>query len=72
MLSSLFPNIVPNPWYLKVSKKNVKSLYSYKYTGIIPRDKTMADKLLYIPNDDKQKYPFSKLQLIVEMFEHST
>ena len=26
-------------------------------TGIL-RDKTMADKLLYIPNDDKQNYPF--------------
>ena len=24
----------------------------------IQRDKTMADKLMYIPNDDSQNYPF--------------
>ena len=29
-------------------------------------DKTMADKLMYITNDDKQNNPFSRLQLAVE------
>ena len=33
----------------------------------IGRDKTMADKLMYIPNDDKQNYPFCRLQLVVVM-----
>ena len=28
----------------------------------------MADKLLYIPNDDKQNYHFFSLQLVVETF----
>ena len=32
----------------------------------------MADKLLYIPNDDRQNYPFCRLKLFVETFEHST
>ena len=36
------------------------------------RNKTMADKLMYIPNDDAQKYPFCKLQLVVKTFKHST
>ena len=27
---------------------------------------------MYIPNDDTQKYPFVRLQLVVETFEHST
>ena len=33
----------------------------------ISRDKTMANKLIYIPNDDKQ---ISRLQLVVKTFEH--
>ena len=38
----------------------------------ITRDKTIADEMMYIPNDDTQKYPFYRLQLLVEMFGHST
>ena len=30
------------------------------------KDKTMADKLKYIPNDDTQNYHFCRLQLVVE------
>ena len=33
--------------------------YDNKY-----RDKTIADKLMYIPNDDTQNYPISKLKLV--------
>ena len=36
------------------------------------RDNTMANKLMYIPFDDKQYYPLCKLQLLVETFGHST
>ena len=32
----------------------------------------MADKIMYNPNDDTQKYPFCRLKLFVETFEHST
>ena len=32
----------------------------------------MADKLMYIPDNDTQNYFFCKLQLVVETFEHST
>ena len=32
----------------------------------------MADKLMYIPNDDTQNYPFCNLQLVVETFGHLT
>ena len=34
--------------------------------------KTMANKLMYIPNDDTQYYSFCRLQLVVETFGHST
>ena len=34
------------------------------HLGIL-RAKTMEDKLIYIPNDDK-KYPFCTLKLLVE------
>ena len=34
------------------------------------RDKTMVDKLMYIPNDDKQNYPFCGFHLMVETFGH--
>ena len=37
----------------------------------IYRYKTMADKLMYIPNDDTQNSIFCKLQLLVEIFGHS-
>ena len=36
----------------------------------IYRDKTMADKLMYIPNDDTQYYHFCILKIVVEMFGH--
>ena len=41
------------------------------FSGIYS-DKTLADKLMYIPNDDTQNNPFCRLQLVVEMFGHST
>ena len=31
----------------------------------------MEDKLMYIPNNDAQNYPFCRLQLVVETFEHA-
>ena len=37
----------------------------------ISRDKTMINKLMYIPNDVTQNYPFCRLQLVVETFGHS-
>ncbi len=30
----------------------------------------MADKLMYIPNDDAHNYPFYKIQLVVETFAY--
>ena len=30
----------------------------------IQRDKTMADKLMYTPNDNKKNYPFCRLQCL--------
>ena len=32
----------------------------------------MADKLIYIPNNDTQNYPFCRSKIVVETFEHST
>ena len=36
------------------------------------RDKTMADKMMYIQNDDTQNYSLCRSQLVVETFIHST
>ena len=38
----------------------------------IQRDKTMADKLMYIPNYNTQNYPLCRLQFVIETFGHST
>ena len=32
----------------------------------------MADKLMHIPDNDTQNYPFCRLKLVDETFEHST
>ena len=40
-----------------------------KVLPVIIRDKTMADKLMDIPNDVTPNYPLSILQLVAEMFE---
>ena len=32
----------------------------------IQRDKTMANKLMHIPNNDSQNYPFCRLQLAIK------
>ena len=32
----------------------------------------MANKLMYIANDDTQNYPFCRFKLVFETFEHST
>ena len=34
----------------------------------ILRDKTMAYKLMYIPDDDTQNYPFCRLKFVIETF----
>ncbi len=36
------------------------------------KDKPMADKLMYIPNDDTQSYPIYRLHLVVETFGDPT
>ena len=38
----------------------------------ILKDKKMADKLMYIPNNDTQNYPYCRLKLVVETIGHST
>ena len=54
---------------------DVKIAYRRKkmyYWSGIERDKTMADNLRYISNDDTQNYSFYRLQSVVETKEHST
>ena len=46
---------------------NVKTLVIEKARYQNER-KTMDDKLMYIPNDDTENYPFCKLQLGFETF----
>ena len=42
------------------------------FSGILRDKKTVADILMYIPNDDTQQHPFCRLQLVVETFGHSS
>ena len=35
-------------------------------------DKTKADKLMYLPSNNKQIYPHFRLKLVIKTFEHST
>ena len=44
----------------------------HSYNSGILRDKTMADKLMYNPNDNTQNYLFYMLEQVVKMFGHST
>ena len=39
----------------------------FNYDVVFGRDL----KLMYIPNNDTRNYPFCKLKLVVEMFEHT-
>ena len=52
---------------VKLLRRRMKKI---KGTGIV-RDKSLNDKLMFI-NDKVQNYPFSRLQLVVEAFKHST
>ena len=62
----------------KLNRKNMLQnqqfyqLIMYQGQSGILMDKTMADKLMYIPNDYTQNYPFCRLQVVVKTFGHST
>ena len=49
-------------------------IYTYIRTATYTKGirHVMTDKLMHIPNDDTQNYPFCRLKSVVETFEHST
>ena len=47
-------------------------LITFKGTANNARDLKGWDKLMQIPNDDTQNYPFCTLKLVAETFENST
>ena len=64
---------IPLWWNSKVTDFEVYAFAMHYYmpryfirvafiTGVLT-DKTMVDKLIYIPNDNKQNYPFYKQQM---------
>ena len=53
-------NIIENTWYIMTLDSGIW------------RDKTIADKLMYIPNDDTQNYFICRLWLVFLTFGHST
>ena len=53
-------------------RKNSKQKKLKDCNRTVQRDKTMADKLMYITNNDSQNNPFFNLLLWVKMFGHST
>ena len=55
----------------------MKRMTSFKMIGLgktekLSRDKTMADKIMYIPNGDTQNYHLCRLQLVVETYGNPT
>ena len=58
------------------TQKNVsiskESNLEFLQNKITFRNKTMADKMMYIPNDDTQNYSFFRLKFMVVTFGHST
>ena len=60
LLSHPAVNLLSHLTKLQLSSQDLKT----------SRDKTMADKLMYIPNDDIQNYPSCRLQFVVETFEY--
>ena len=52
--------------------KKANSTQTRTSTPGILRYKTMANKLMYIPNDDTQNYLFCRLQYMVGTFGQST
>ena len=56
-------------WMHNLNVMKMRKFNVYYYYSGISRDKTWADKLMYIPNVDTQDYPFFILQLVVETFE---
>ena len=57
--------------YSKLKFENSKTI-NFQYFQGIQRDKTIGNKLMYIPNEDSQNYPLCRLKLVVETFEHLT
>ena len=57
--------------YSKLKFGNSK-IIPFQYFQGIQRDKTIANKLMYIPNEDTQNYLLCRLKLVVETFEHLT
>ena len=76
LISTLSPPPLPPPRNtLKIFFLSISLYLCFHLSSNHPgreRDKTMADKFMYIPNGDTQNYPFSRLQLVVETFVHST
>ena len=66
----MMKQLIPNLWYadklnqsrvLFVKNRPIINRSFWRQMIEILRDKTMDDKLIYIPNDDKQNYPYLKL-----------
>ena len=53
-----------------IAKKTIKTTICKLFRDL--REKTIADKLVYIANVDTQNYPSCRSQLVVEKFKHST
>ena len=67
----LFLELDNNKIHIIMSKSNVRlMLYCVLTLKYIKKKKTGKYLHIYIYNDDSQNYPFSGLQLVLEMFGH--
>ena len=50
----------------------VKFFFLARFCGRNLKAMTMADLLMYIPNDETQNHPFCRLNIVVVTFKHLT
>ena len=73
-ISPTFHYTDKDPWFGDQTVKlfeNLSTLLQLLDQSEIYRVKTMANKFMYISNDDTQNYPFCRFKLVVKTLEHS-
>ena len=64
--------IVPSILFQAEISFFIDFILNMQYVYQILRDNTMADKMMYNPNDDTQNKPFCRLKFLVKTFGHLT
>ena len=71
-LSDFDSSFSPRMWLMKLSRIPRLDFYMDRYNTGVLRDKTMDDKLIYIPNYDKQYYHFCRFDYLLKRLDTSS